>query len=256
MKKHWGGSVFIISVLLCISALSLGGHMVKSTELVSAAQAAKIEDKGADAEKLRLPIVMYHHVLKERERLNKYTISPDELRRDFDYIRAQGYTPISMSELIAYTGGGTLPDKPIIITFDDGHESFYEYAYPMLREYGYKAVISVVGKYTDEYSKTEDHHISYSHCNWSELKEMCDSGLVEVENHSYNLHVNENGRHGAKKKQGESKGAYRDVLTADVGRLQEECYEYLGEYPSTFTYPFGQISRETLPIIKDRKSVV
>ena len=234
----------MLSVLLSVSVLSLYGYMTDVT-------ATAVQGDVANVTKVSLPIVMYHHVLKDQSRLNKYTISPAELRQDFEYIRENGYTPISMKQLIAYTEGAELPERPIIITFDDGHESFHEYAYPLLKEYGYKAVLSVVGTYVDQYSEKEDHHISYSHCNWQQLKEMQDSGLVEVENHSYNLHVNKDGRHGAKKKQGENLSNYRKVLLEDIGKMQEECYEYLGEYPDTFTYPFGQISKEASPIIRE-----
>lgn len=201
--------------------------------------------------KTELPIVMYHHILKEQTRLNKYTISPQEFRQDMEYIKNGGYTPIFLTELVESTRGGVpLPSKPVVITFDDGYESFYEYIYPILKEYGYKAVFSVVGQYTDQYSEADDHHIRYSHCTWEQLKEMSDSGLVEIGNHSYNLHVNKNGRHGAKKKQGENVEAYEEVLKKDIGLMQERCYEYLGEYPTVFTYPFGQISKDALPVIK------
>lgn len=201
--------------------------------------------------KTELPIVMYHHILKEQTRLNKYTISPQEFRQDMEYIKNGGYTPIFLTELVESTrGGAPLPSKPVVITFDDGYESFYEYIYPILKEYGYKAVFSVVGQYADQYSEADDHHIRYSHCTWEQLKEMSDSGLVEIGNHSYNLHVNKNGRHGAKKKQGENVEAYEEVLKKDIGLMQERCYEYLGEYPTVFTYPFGQISKDALPVIK------
>lgn len=245
LKRLWGSSVFLVSALLCVSLASLCGHIAGRTS-------ATAVQSTADVQTIKLPIVMYHHVLKEQARLNKYTVSPAELRCDFEYIKAQGYTAVLPSELIEYCEKGTpLPKRPIMISFDDGHESFYEYVYPMLREYGYKAVFSPVGVYTDRYSTQEDHHISYSHCTWSELKELQQSGLVEIENHSYNLHENKNGRHGSKKKQGESDGEYRKVLLDDIGKMQDECENFLGVRPNTFTYPYGQISAEALPILKE-----
>ncbi len=248
--------ILILSVALlslCIHGLQLAYKtMTVDAQLEtneSKSEAAEVPEQSG---KMELPIVMYHHMLKEQSRLNKYTISPDEFRKDLDYLKKNGYTPVSMAEVIAYVTKGTaLPTRPIIITFDDGYESFYEYVYPILQEYGYKAVLSVVGIYADQYSEVDDHHIRYSHCTWEQLKEMQDSGLVEIGNHSYNMHVNVNGRHGSKKKKGESDADYKKTLTGDVGKLQEKCYEYLGSYPSTFTYPFGQISKEALPIIKE-----
>lgn len=246
LKRMWDRCVLPLVMVLILSVGSLfvyGGGEARQARAVSAPAAGQ---------RVELPIVMYHHILKEQARLNKYTISPEEFRQDMQYLKDNGYTPISMAELIAWANeGAALPEKPAMITFDDGYESFYEYAYPILQEFGFRAVFSVVGKYADQYSEIDDHHVRYSHCTWEQLAEMHKSGLVEIENHSYNLHVNQDGRHGSKKKRGESDEAYRKLLTEDLSRLQEECYEYFGVYPTTFTYPFGQISDEALPILKD-----
>lgn len=201
---------------------------------------------------IELPIVMYHHILKDQSRLNKYTISPDEFRRDMQYLQDNGYTPVLMQDLLLFVQEGVpLPDKPVMITFDDGYESFHEYAYPILKEFGFKAVFSVVGTYADQYTRVDDHHIRYSHCTWNQLALLQESGLVEVQNHSYNLHLNENGRHGAKMKRGESPVLYQKLLSEDLSQMQKACQENLrGWTPTTFTYPFGQISPEALPVLK------
>lgn len=232
----------IASLALCLLVCTLG----IVTQLAIPTNAA------AAPQGVELPIMMYHHILKEEARLNKYTISPTEFRTDMQYLKDNGYTSIVMQDLIDFTQGGTpLPEKPIMITFDDGYESFHEYAFPILQEFEYTAVFSVVGRYADEYSKVDDHHIRYSHCTWDQLIQMQKSGLVEIQNHSYNLHQNENGRHGSKMKQGENLAFYRKMLEEDLGKLQQACQAQLGITPNTFTYPFGQISAEALPIIKD-----
>ena len=230
-----------ISLLLAVAVFSLCLY----------ANAETFAEKEAE-QGVAFPIVMYHHILKEESRWNDYTISPGEFRQDLEYIKNQGYTPISTNDLLAYVEQGTpLPEKPILITFDDGYESFHEYAYPLLQEYGYPAVLSIVGKYADQYSQVDDHHIRYSHCTWDQLREMVDSKLVEVQNHSYNLHLNEQGRKGAGKKEGETLEHYQAVLETDVGKLQEEITAELGKTPLVFTYPFGMISKESLPILQD-----
>lgn len=203
------------------------------------------------AEGVTLPIVMYHHILKEEARHNAYTISPDEFRADLQYLKDSGYTPITMEALLRYAQDGIpLPEKPIMITFDDGYESFYAYAYPILQQFDYPAVLAIIGRYADQYTDTADHHVRYSHCDWSQLQEMVESGLIEVQNHSYDLHENDGERHGAKMVQGESLEHYAQVLQEDIGKLQEEIYSHLGYYPTTFVYPFGLISAESRPIIQ------
>lgn len=211
------------------------------------------EDTSAQTQKIELPIVMYHHVLKNQNKLNDFTISPEELREDLEFLKNSGYQTIVMQDLIDYVhGAGVLPQKPVMITFDDGYESFYEYVLPVLKEMGFKAVLSVVGAYADEYSKINEHHITYSYCTWDQLALIKNSGIVEIQNHSYNLHSMDQGRHGAKKKFLEKDADYRNVLIRDIGKMQDECCKHLDEWlPTTFTYPLGQISDEALPILKE-----
>ncbi len=216
------------------------------------AQATSQANAAASPEGVELPIIMYHLMSKEQAHLNEFTISPDEFRSDLQYLKNNGYTSIVMQDLIDYVKiGAPLPDKPVMITFDDGYESFHEYAYPLLREFGFKAVFSVVGRYVDKYSKAKDHHVLYSHCTWNQLALMQESGYVEIQNHSYNLHTDDRKRRGAMKNAGESLESYRKLLEDDLKKLQIECSENLGWAPTTFTYPFGLVSPESLPIIKE-----
>lgn len=206
-----------------------------------------------DSQAIALPIVMYHHILKEQARLNPFTISPDEFRQDLQYLKDNGYQSILIQDLIDYVNGETvLPEKPVMITFDDGYESFYEYAFPILKEMGFKAVFSVVGTYVDQYSCMDDHQICYSHCTWNELALLQKSRIVEVQNHSYNLHLLTNGRKGAKKMRGEKDTEYRHVLISDIGKMQDECRKNLsGWLPTAFAYPYGQVSEEAILILKE-----
>ena len=122
--------------------------------------------------------------------------------------------------------------------------------YPLLKKYQAKAVISIVGSYTDLYTESPDTNVNYAHLSWDNLREMKDSGFVEIQNHTYNLHSLDNGRKGCKKKSGESIEEYTSMLTHDIGSLQEKCLEQLGSTPSAFTYPYGLVSNESLDIIK------
>ena len=85
---------------------------------------------------IKLPIIMYHHISKSSARLNDFTISPEQFEKDMLYLKENGYETISVNQLLNYVyKNEPLPEKPIMITFDDGHESFYEYIYPMLKQY-------------------------------------------------------------------------------------------------------------------------
>ena len=94
---------------------------------VAAHLARSIPANAAAPDGVELPIVMYHHVLKETGRLNQFTISPDEFRMDMQYLKDCGYSPIVIQDLINYVqDGAPLPEKPVMITFDDGYEIFHE----------------------------------------------------------------------------------------------------------------------------------
>lgn len=199
----------------------------------------------------KLPILMYHHITEKPELAGKYTVLVSELEQDLIYLKQHGYHSITMTQLIDHVKKGTeLPPKPIIITFDDGQESFYAYAYPLLQKLEMCAIMSIVGSYTDQYSEIDDHHIKYSYLNWEEVKELSQSGFVEIQNHTYNMHSTNGSRMGCRIKKGESDKQYEQALWNDVGKLQEQIYEYTGIHPNTFTYPYGYICNEATDILK------
>lgn len=203
-------------------------------------------------EGFRLPIIMYHSLLKEKARSGKYTITTDTLKQDLEFIKSKGYTTITMTELINYVyDDGPLPEKPIIITFDDGYYNNFGYAIPLLKEYNMKAVISIVGEYTDRYSESGEANLNYGYMRWEDIKSAMEDGTIEFQNHTYDLHSNTKGRNGAAKKKGESLEEYKKALTEDLIKLQNEFKENTNYIPNTFTYPFGSVGKESTDIIKE-----
>ena len=203
-------------------------------------------------EYIDVPIIMYHSVLKDISRSNKYTITPSTLEEDLKYISINGYNTITISDLISYVyDNKELPEKPIIITFDDGHYNNYGYVYPLIEKYNMKAVISIVGSYTDKFSETNEANLNYSYLRWKDINELISTGRIEFQNHTYNLHNNTHGRIGAKKKKGESDEEYKKILEEDINKLQNEFKENTGYTPTCFTYPFGGISNSSIEIIKE-----
>ncbi len=206
---------------------------------------------GDKADTVEVPILMYHNIFRNSNPSGDYIISEAAFEKDLIYLTEKGYTTIVMQDLINYTEGkGSLPEKPVILTFDDGYYNNCAYAYPLLKKYNSKAVISIIGYYTDLYTKNPDENPAYSHLTWPDIKEMMKSGLVEFQNHSYNLHTTDKGRSGTKKKKGENLAEYTAVLTSDLGQLQDAFSASCGYTPTTFTYPFGSVSEASFDIIK------
>lgn len=199
-----------------------------------------------------VPIIMYHSLLKDKNRQNKFVIDPALFENDLNYLKQNGYTTLLMTDLIQAVSDGTpLPEKPIILTFDDGYYNNYLYAYPMLKKYNMKALISIIGRYTDEYSQLHEDNANYSHITWDQANEMIASGLVEIQNHTYDMHTYNKGRKGCKQNPGETQEVYRSVMDSDVGKLQKRIFEKTHKLPNTFTYPFGYMSDGSGLLLKD-----
>lgn len=207
-------------------------------------------DKG-DLKGVEVPIIMYHSILKDNSGSQKYIVTPTQLESDLKYLKENGYTAVTVNDLIEYVyNQKPLPEKPIVLTFDDGYYNNYYYAYPLIKKYNMKMSISVVGKFTDTFSEKDDSNPNYSHLTWKQIDDMQKSGFVEILNHTYNLHSMDSGRNGCKKKRGESDAEYEKLLTDDLTKLQEKLKEQTGTAPNAFTYPFGGISNASCEIIK------
>ncbi len=212
----------------------------------------KTEQVNADAESIYLPIVMYHHVTESQSKAGKYTVLKSELTSDLEYLKSNGYSTVTVADLINYVDGkSNLPEKPIMITFDDGFESFYTLVFPLLKQYNMKAVVSVIGSVTEKYSKIDDHNINYSNLDWNEIRELHKSGFVEIQNHSFDMHKSDTaGRKGISKIKNESLKDYKTALTADLNTLQKLFEENCGFTPDAVAYPYGAYSKSTLDIVK------
>ncbi len=186
---------------------------------------------------VKIPILLYHDFV---------TTVPDSDPDNFSYINTpqsfeeniktfldNGYTVLSMSELNNATKEKIeLPSKPILITFDDGYYSNYEYIYPILQKYNIKASIFIV---TDKVGK-EINGIKY--LGWNECLEMQNSGLVEIFSHS-------------------KKHVFFDKLPArkvrdDVIESYKIIEEHLGKKDfKAFAYPYGAYTNETVRALKN-----
>lgn len=205
------------------------------------------------AEGKDLLVIMYHHVTENKKRAGKYVILKDELERDLDYIKDNGYTTVTVGDLIEYVDGKKdLPEKIIMITFDDGFESVRELAWPLLKERKMKAVLSVVGSITETYAENADRNINYAYLNWDDIRELSESEEFEIQNHTYDMHsTNNSGRKGLSRKSGESPVDYENFLKEDLSRMQNLLKKLSGVSATAVAYPYGSYSKETLGIVKE-----
>jgi peptidoglycan/xylan/chitin deacetylase (PgdA/CDA1 family) len=214
----------------------------------------QFNEKGQTAESI--PILTYHRILSEEDiedihyydgKVNSMIVFKKEFEKQMKYLHENGYVTLTLKELYAYLNEEIeIPDKSVVLTFDDGYKDNYVEAYPALKKYGFKATNFVVtGAVTyKRYSFQPDLAQYFS---VKELQKGCD--VFDYQSHTYGYHkrdehkpLNEWGDHPAYLVSKSNEEVRRDIETS-VHNLNGEN---LG-----FAYPYGEYSPDTIKILKE-----
>ncbi len=180
-----------------------------------------------------VPILAYHRI---GPRPSAMTITADGFRRQMRYLRDNGYRVISLSAIADFLEGRRqLPERAVIITFDDGYSSVYDAAFPILREFGYPATLFVYTDYIDRGGVTR-----------KQLREMSDSGLFTILPHS-KTHENL-----AIRLPRESKAEYRRRLEEETAVPRRKLKKIVSGPIFAFSYPYGDANDEVLAMLEDQ----
>ena len=240
---------FIVIFLCFLTARPVYGQ--ESQEGQEGEKGKRSEEAFFKAKTAEVPIIMYHLVTKNKRYLGKHGISPEELENDLKYLKENGYETVVMSDLINFVHKGKdLPNKPIVLTFDDGNSSDYRYLFPLLKKYEMKAVVSVLGKATDEctvLAAAQKEAVIFPNLTWEQIKDMSSSKYIEIQNHSYDLH----GKNGSAQRDGEPVEIYHKRLREDLSKTQERVEEMTGKKPNTFTFPLGRVSDNSREVLEE-----
>lgn len=217
-------------------------------KLIASLLTAAILTTSVAAQTIDLPIIMYHFLVENR---GEHHISPDEFERDLAFLKQNGYTTISVAELVAFVyESASLPKKPVMLTFDDGYYNNYLYGFPLLQQYQSKAVINIIGDHADIWSKNFYEDLEHGHATWEQLREMVDSGLVEIGNHTYSLHENRRGRRGCTRKEDEPLMEYQRLFGRDVNRLQDRALRETSTTPDAFAFPYHAVCDDAVQVLR------
>ncbi|MBP7964152.1 MAG: polysaccharide deacetylase family protein [Caldilineaceae bacterium] len=181
----------------------------------------------------RVPILMYHYLSIPPADADRYrldlSVSPDLFAAHLDAIQAAGYTTIGLDLLMQnLTHGVPLPEKSVILTFDDGYRDNYENAFPLLKEHGMVATFFISTDFTDEQRPL--------YMTWEMLREMRDAGMTI-------------GSHGRNHVSLKNKDVDYLVWQA-LGSSQTIEFE-LGEAPRFMSYPAGEYDDLTRQIFHE-----
>lgn len=199
-----------------------------------------------------VPILIYHNISDE----NGSALTPQKLEQDLNDIKNAGYNTIFYNDLVKYVEQGIdLPSKPIIISFDDGYYSNYEYLYPLLKKLDMKAEISIIGWSVGRDKYLNSNKSIIPHFTWQQALEMYESGHVMIQSHTYDMHkYSPTGileRYGVLKNNSESYGEYKLFFENDLNKLNDLIYDNLGYKSKVLTYPNGYYDMLTEKLLKD-----
>ena len=151
----------------------------------------------AEEEGTRLPVIMYHHISADPARAGDYVVTPELLEGDLRWLSERGYTAVGLEDILNCRAGlGGLPEKPVLITFDDGQQSVLAYALPLLEKYDMRAVAAVVGAYCDAEEGAAARSPEYSYLSWAEVAELAASGRFDIACHTQDMHRESSPRRG------------------------------------------------------------
>ena len=190
----------------------------------------------------KLYVLMYHSFVPEGTKCNSWTLTDTRLREDLQWLADNGYTTVLPSELAA---GTPLPERAVMLTFDDGYQNNYTIAYPILQEFQAKAVISLIVNH--------QFHMDSGHLTWEDCREMVQSGLVEIGSHTYNCHTDS--PRGIKRAEDEAREDYEARVFTDLQTSIDLIEENVGTDVLFFAYPHGQKEAWASDFLKENFSV-
>lgn len=217
---------------------------------------------------MKIPILMYHKVSPGQK--EKYRISPEKFTSQMEYLSGKGYQTISPDDLLRFIKGarnerretrdeeqrdkssivlvskanarpssvvrvrrGTLPQKPVLLTFDDGYKDNFTHAYPILKRYNFRATIFLVTRYMGKkngWSKGNEEMLS-----WKEIEEMKKEGF------SFGSHAHTHPN---------LLELPRDKVLSEIRDSKRILEERLGEAIIFFAYPYGKFNSKIKEMVK------
>ncbi|MGZ9583580.1 polysaccharide deacetylase family protein [Paenibacillus marinisediminis] len=203
----------------------------------------------------QVAVLMYHHL--ELEPTAKGVLSVDSFKQQMELLRTKGFHVISMEEYVSYmTEGAEVPDNAVMITFDDGYESFYTYAFPILKEYGYPATNFVIVSAIDQQTGIKK-------MTWDQMREMKQAGM-SFYSHTYNSHqykeINKKGKKAAMlsgelylpdEKRVETKDEYLKRVRLDLSTAEQRLHEELGNTMGIIAFPYGVSNKDVFDVLNE-----
>lgn len=205
----------------------------------------------------RLPVLMYHHFVEEnKEDLDSTIVSRERFREQLAALREAGYQAVHLAQVIDFVeNGAPLPDKPVLITMDDGYTSNLEIAAPILEEMGMCATVFVIGINEGEEVYAHDGQPFWQpRFAYEEAAPWVEKGVIEIQSHTYDMHqlasYGFSGREGVLQMEGEADEAYVLALREDLRLTRERREGQVSTDLVALAYPFGYWSERADQVLQ------
>ncbi|MBC7908435.1 MAG: poly-beta-1,6-N-acetyl-D-glucosamine N-deacetylase PgaB [Rhodospirillaceae bacterium] len=214
--------------------------------------------------------VCYHDVADKDPDQTYLAVSTAKLVQQFNWLRENGYHPVSIDQLmVAKNGGPALPDKAVLLTFDDGYISFYTHVFPLLKAFHFPATFALVGSWLEVPAGQPVHYGQSlvpreNFVTWDQVREMHKSGLVEIASHTWDMHhgilANPQGSmepavitrlFDAAKGTYEDDKTYRDRLQLDLATNSAVIARETGRRPRVMVWPYGAYNGMAVEVARE-----
>ncbi|MEQ8174711.1 MAG: polysaccharide deacetylase family protein [Syntrophomonadaceae bacterium] len=184
-----------------------------------------------------------------------WTVSQNAFREQMAYL-SQNCRVVSLKTFLQEVEQDKeIAENTVVITFDDGYRSNYLLAFPIIKQYKVPVTIFVVGDYIEKGQVAD-----YPALRWSDMKEMTDSGLVDIQSHTYALHemitdvsgnqtsilMNYTTPSGAR----ESETEHYQRIENDLVKSNQYIESHLGTKPDILSWPFGSYDKKAMKAAK------
>lgn len=212
----------------------------------------------------------YHEVEDDAADERYLSVRTSALNDQMAWLHNNGYKPVSVQQILeAHRGGKALPDKAVLLSFDDGFSSFHTRVYPLLKAYDWPALWAPVGQWLDT---PADEMVDFGglptererFANWDTVRELKDSPLVEIGSHTWDSHfglpanpqgsaqpVAANRLYNTEAQAYEDEEAYRQRIETDVRKITDKLTEVTGKAPVAWVWPYGAANGTTLSVVRE-----
>lgn len=257
-------------LLWLIGSLMLASCSAYKPVSFLAPEQRRIEQQEQVWQENELIVIAYHDVEDSDPNQMYLSVSTEHLRQQFSWLQENNYVPVSVDQVLAAREGkSVLPPRAVMLTFDDGYQSFYTRVYPLLKAYNWPAMVAPVGKWLDT---PQDEKVDFGgqptererFLRWSQVREMVDSGLVEIGAHTQDMHfgtiANPQGntqpvaaahRYLSDLKRYETDEEFKARFRADVRAISASIKKHSGQAPRVWVWPYGRVSGLGLSILQE-----